>query len=163
MECGWLKNTVRALAILVLIGACTHAQPGCPAVSFQAAVSANLKPTASSHITLARQSDGSYTAYEMTDASPYRIIRTTPRFGTQLTECLSKQPALPPLPPPQDAGFSPGTPSQAQIFARLPSGDYLLVQPMAANIGFTISLFDSALSLITETKHSEAVSGVLFG
>src|SRR6267154_753273 len=50
----------------------THAEPGCSAINFQAAISA-------------RRADGSFTAYEMTDSSPYRIIRATPNFGPQLT------------------------------------------------------------------------------
>jgi uncharacterized protein (TIGR03437 family) len=147
---------VRELAVFVLIGACAYAQPGCPAVNFQAAVSANLKPSVSSHTTLVRQGDGSYTAYETADASPYRVDRTTPTFGNQLVGCLPKQPALPPLPPPQGAGSSPGAPSQLQAFARLASGVYLLVQSTGSSISAT--LFDSSLTLISETQY--AVSAV---
>ena len=143
---------MRTLAVLVLIGACAHAQPGCPAVDFQAAVLANLKPSTSSRTTLVRQADGAYTAYETADASPYRIIRTTPNFGAQLAGCVPRQPPLPPLSPPEGAGSPPGAPSQPQALARLASGVYLLVQ--SAGGSTSASLFDSSLTLISETQYA---------
>src|SRR5260370_35110683 len=121
-------DLMRLLVAFCLVVAGEQAQPGCPAVNFQGGISAHLKPSSSSHTTIVRQSDGSFTAYEMTDSSPYRIIRATPSFGVQLTGCLPKQPMLPLWSPPQSVGTSPGAPSQPQAFARLASGVYLLFQ-----------------------------------
>src|SRR5438309_862299 len=142
---------MRLLAVFFLVVAGAHAQPGCPAVNFQTAISANLKPSTSSHITLIRQADGSYTAYEIADSSPYRMVRATPNFGGQLTACLPKQSAIPPLSPPQSAGSSPGAPSQPQAFARLASGAYLLVRSTASGI-INAFLFDSNLTITSETQ-----------
>jgi hypothetical protein len=52
----------RLIAALILIGVCAHAQPGCPTVNFQAAITANLAPNASAQVTLVQQASGSYTA-----------------------------------------------------------------------------------------------------
>src|ERR1035437_4312951 len=79
-----------ALAVALAAGI-AHALPGCPPVNFQGAASASLKPSASTHTLLLQQSDGSYTAFEMTDASPYRIVRTTRNFQKQLTACPDRK------------------------------------------------------------------------
>src|ERR1035437_3274691 len=79
-----------ALAV-ALAGGIAHAQPGCPPVNFQGAASARLKPSASTHMLLLQQSDGSYTAFEMTDASPYRIVRTTRNFQKQFAGCPDRK------------------------------------------------------------------------
>src|SRR5258706_2989398 len=106
----------------------THAQPGCSAINFQAAISAS-------------RADGSFTAYEMTDSLPIGSFEQFPISGPQLTGCLPKQPMLPLWSPPQSAGSSPGAPSQPQAFARLASGVYLIVQAMGS--GINAFLFDS--------------------
>jgi hypothetical protein len=153
---------MRILAVFILIAAFAHAQPGCPPVSFQNAVSANTNPSASTHLTFVRQSDGSYTAYEMADASPFGIIRTTPNFGSELTACLPKHSPLPPLPAPQGSGVSPGAPSQTQVFARLASGDFVEVQSTGDELYGTeaidIAVFRPNMTLVSETKY--AVSAV---
>ena len=79
-----LPGLAFAVAVAAGIG---HAQPGCPPVNFRGAASASLKPSASTHTLLLRQGDESYTAFEMTDASPYRIVRTTHNYQKQLTGC----------------------------------------------------------------------------
>jgi FG-GAP-like repeat len=143
----WLSITVVASA------AWAQAQPGCPAVNFQTAVSANLQPSDSSHIVLLRQSDGSYTGYEMTNQSPYRIIRATPNFQKQLTACLPSHALLPPLPAPSDTGNVPGAPAQSHAVARLSSGNFLVVYP-ATNVisGNPVALFDHDLNLISQSQ-----------
>jgi len=63
-----------ALALGICAAAQLPGQSGCSGLNLLTARSVNLKPTASSHINVARQSDGSYTAFELTDASPYTLI-----------------------------------------------------------------------------------------
>lgn len=52
---------------------------GASPVSFQTQSAASLKPTASSHIVLLWQSNGSYTGYEMAEATPYDSSEGFPR------------------------------------------------------------------------------------
>ncbi|HEY7333478.1 MAG TPA: FG-GAP-like repeat-containing protein [Bryobacteraceae bacterium] len=85
----------------------------CP-VGFQTQSAANLKPTTTSHTVLLRQSDGSFTGYEMADAPPYGVVSVTPQFQKQLTVCPPPPPTLPVAGP--------------QAFAQLPSGGYLFLQ-----------------------------------
>jgi len=136
-----------ALAVAVAAGI-GHAQPGCPLLSFQGAASASLKPSATTHIVVLRQSDGSHTAFELTDASSYRIVRTTPNFQKQLTGC----PGLPVT----------GTPPNLQppeVFTRLDSGGYLWVRrsdvngPPGSYYALYVAAFDSALNLTSEAQY----------
>jgi len=139
-----------AFAMAVALAACAQAQPGCPAVAFKTAVSANLQPSAASHIVLLRENDGSYTAYEMTNESPYRIVRKTPNYQKQLTACLPSHSSLPPLLPPTAPGSPPGAPSQREAFVRLGSGDYLFV-----TAGIDVVLFDSELNFKSEAQYPQ--------
>jgi uncharacterized protein (TIGR03437 family) len=136
-----------ALAV-ALAGGIAHAQPGCPPVNFQGAASASLKPSASTHMLLLQQSDGSYTAFEMTDASPYRIVRTTRNFQKQFVGCpgLPVAGTLLNLQPPE-------------VFTRLNSGGYLWVRrsdvngPPGGGAALYVAAFDSALNLISEAQY----------
>jgi uncharacterized protein (TIGR03437 family) len=136
-----------ALAV-ALAGGIAHAQPGCPPVNFQGAASASLKPSASTHMLLLQQSDGSYTAFEMTDASPYRIVRTTRNFQKQFAGCpgLPVAGKLRNLQPPE-------------VFTRLSSGGYLWVRRSDVNgspggrAALYATAFDSALNLISEAQY----------
>lgn len=118
------------------------AQPVCAPIGFQTASSASLKPSSSSHITLLRESDGSYTAHEVTDASPYRAIRTTANFQKQLAAC--------PTSPVASAPFA-----AAVAFVRLNSGGYLFVSgDTNPFLGIIVSIFDSGLNLTSEAQYS---------
>src|ERR1035437_8424973 len=137
------------LALAVALGAgIAHAQPGCPPVNFQGAASVSLKPSASTHMLLLQQSDGSYTAFEMTDASPYRIVRTTRNFQKQFAGCpgLPVAGKLRNLQPPE-------------VFTRLSSGGYLWVRRSDVNgspggrAALYATAFDSALNLISEAQY----------
>ena len=140
---------MRSFAFTLLLAAvCAQAQPGCPAVNFQTAVSATLPSSDTTQTILLRQSDGSYTAYEMATQSPYRIIRTIPNYQKQLTACVPGHSSLTRLPAPTGTGNLPGTPSQPQAFARLKSGNYLAVNLSGAGT----ALFDPELNLISETE-----------
>ncbi len=141
---------VRIFAVLAaILAACIgHAQPACPSVNFQGAASASLKPSLSTHTVVLRQSDGSYTAFELTDASPYRIVRTTENFQRQFTGC----PAFPVV------GTLPAT-QPPEVFTRLESGGYLWVRrsdvngPPGSYFALYVSAFDSALRLISEAQY----------
>src|SRR2546429_7574808 len=77
MQALLLRLLLKVCTVMAASAVCAQAQTSCPPVNFQTAVSANLEPSTSSHIVLLRQSNGSYTGYEMTNQSPYRIIRKT--------------------------------------------------------------------------------------
>lgn len=154
---------MRALPLtLLLAAACGQAQPGCPAVNFQTAVSATLPSSDTSQTILLRQSDGSYTAYEMATQSPHRIIRTIPNYQKQLTACLPSYSALPPLPSPPSVGSGPGVVGPAQGFARLSSGNYLAL--MEVHSGTTsatnVVLFDTQLNFVSQAPLPIDIGGV---
>ena len=137
-----------ALAVALAAGI-AHAQPGCPPVNFQGAASASLKPSASTHTLLLQQSDGSYTAFEMTDASPYRIVRTTRNFQKRFTGCpgLPVEGTLPEFQPPE-------------VFTRLNSGGYLWVRrsdatagPPGAYFALYVTVFDADLKMTSEAQY----------
>ena len=106
----------------LLCAGAAHAQSGCPAVTFQGAASASLKPSGSTHTVLLRQNDSSYTAFELTDTAPYRIVRTTRNFQKQLTGCPGAPVygSVPRIQPPES-------------FTRLNSGGYLWVRRSDVN------------------------------
>jgi len=89
------------VALLAFLPMTVFAQSTCPPVNFLMARTVNLKPSATSHVDVVRQSDGSYTGFEAADASPYRVIQTTTHFERQFAACLPHTiPASPSLTPP---------------------------------------------------------------
>jgi uncharacterized protein (TIGR03437 family) len=140
--------SLRITASFALAGVLVQAQSGCPAVTFQGAASANLKPSSTTHIKLLKQTDSSYSAFELSDAAPYRIVRATRNFQKQLTGC----PGIP------VQGFLPGT-EPPEAIARLSSGGYL----WAHRAGFSLvaTEFDSALGFISETQISNTPAEAL--
>jgi hypothetical protein len=118
-------------------------------IGFQTQSAASLKPSATSHIVLLRQNDGSYTGYQMQDASPYGVQKITPGFQNQLTVC-----------PPPIPGLSPDGVAPPQAFARLGSGGYLFLQrsdlfgtPGAAFEVYALE-FNASLKLVSQTSLS---------
>ncbi|MBV8843149.1 MAG: VCBS repeat-containing protein, partial [Bryobacterales bacterium] len=113
-------------------------------MSFQTQSAASLKPASTSHTVLLRQNDGSYTGYEMADASPYQVLKTTPNFQNQLTVC-----------PPPSSGLTAGPP---QAFAQLQGGRYLFVQRSDAfgipgsYSAVNVVELDAALRLISQSS-----------
>ena len=140
-----------ALAVALTAGI-APAQPGCPPVNFQGAASTSLKPGTSTHIVVLRQNDGSYSTFELADASPYRLIRTTPNFQQQLAGC----PGLP------VAGVPPGL-QPAEVFTRVASGGYLWVRrsdvygPPGSYASLLVAAFDANLSLLSEVQYPVAI------
>jgi FG-GAP-like repeat len=117
------------LSLTLLVGY-AHADPGCPPVSFTSARSATLQPTPSTHRVLLKESDGSYTAFELSNTSPYSIARKVPHFEKQLSAC---------------APTANGLPSLGSItLAHIPSGGYIFA------IQQNIAVFDAQLNLVSE-------------
>jgi hypothetical protein len=103
---------VRFLFLGWLVAAAPALFGHCP-VQFRTESSANLATGAGSHFRVARQSDGSYTGYEIADAAPYGLMSVVPGFASRLTRCnLTNSSFLVPLP---------------EAITRLSSGNYLYV------------------------------------
>jgi hypothetical protein len=158
---------MRIIIFVTLAAASAWAQSTCPEVSFQTAVLASLNPGATTHLTFVRQADGSYTAYEVADASLYGIVRTNADAGAQISHCVPRQFAGPPLLPANRGQNAPGAPSQPTIFKQIASGGYLQVQSagdeLYGTLAIDFSIFDSQLRLVSETIYPiSAVFGLQF-
>lgn len=130
---------LRPTAILIVaICSCYGQTPTCPPVTFQTSSVITLQPSSTSHIVVAKQQDGSWTGYELANASPYRLIRTTPQFQEQLGPCA------------QFAAGNGGVDSGD--VATLTSGQYLSVNPTATG-GIDATLFDRNLNLVSENEY----------
>ncbi len=147
----------QAALLLASLSFCAG-QSVCSSVNFLIARTVNLKPSATSHINVLREADGSYTGYEVTDASPYRVIATTPHFERQFAACLPH--TLPASPARTDSlANAPGASSQLQAFVILPSGNYLVAN-VYGSIQFDV--FDPHLNLVSETTFTSPVFGDAF-
>src|SRR5215471_8242385 len=130
---------------MIVAAGCRLASGACP-VSFETQSAASLKPSATTHTVLLRQSDGSYTGYEMADASPYGVVKVTPAFQNQITVC--------PPPPRGDPAYI--TPPSA--YTRLVSGEYLFAQRsdlfgVPGDYGaVNVLQFDAAMRLVSKTS-----------
>ncbi len=142
----------RLALVEVFFAGIASAQPGCPPVNFQGAASTSLQPGTSTHSVVLRQNDGSYTAFELTNASPYRVIRTTPNFQKELAGC----PGLP------VAGTIPKL-QTAEVFTRVASGGYLWVRrsdlygPPGSYVSLYVTAFDAQLNLQSEAQYPVAI------
>jgi uncharacterized protein (TIGR03437 family) len=137
------------IVFLLRAAVCASAQPACPPINFLNAKTINLDATGSSHLTLLRQADGSYTAFETANTSPYAILRTIPHFEQQFSNCLSRPASgsavrASPLSPAQ------GVAGQPAVFAGLDSGNYLFVSAGSGSLGATV--FDQHLNLVSQNK-----------
>lgn len=144
----WRVAVVLALASVPVLG-----QTGCPLPNYLSARAVNLEPSATTHTNVVRQSDGSYTGFEIADASPYRVIRTTPHIERQFAACL---PHTFPASPATGAIVEnpPGATSQTRVSETLPSGNYLVATVNGSAILFDI--FDPQLNLVSETSFAPA-------
>ena len=131
-----VRNCLLSLTLLV---GYAPADPGCPQVSFTSARSATLAPSPGVHRVLLKQSDGSYTAFELNNTSPYRVLRTIPHFEKQLSACAPTATGLPPL----------GLITMAQ----LASGGYIFAMLQDALAVVDIAVFDAELNLSSEASY----------
>jgi uncharacterized protein (TIGR03437 family) len=125
---------------------CASAQPVCPPINFLNATTINMDATDSSHLVALRQSDGSYTAFELANTSPYRVLHTIPHFEKVFSNCLPRQ---------SPAGLAKAaapvaatTVAQPADFAVLDSGNYLFVSTEQGN-SVEVAVFDQHLNLIS--------------
>ena len=111
------------VTILVACSCSLSAQPSCPQPNFLGPKPYNLEPDSTAHIDAVRQSDGSYTAFEVTDAVPYGTIAVTPHLEQQLAACLGH--TVPPNPLVMSfLENPPGAGSQLQVAQALSGGRY---------------------------------------
>jgi uncharacterized protein (TIGR03437 family) len=141
------------ISILLLFSAPdSRAQSTCPSVHFNGVPSASLSPSTTTRLNLVRQSDGSYTSYETTNTSPYRLLSATQNFQEQLTACLP--PATAAQNPAPVAPANPvGSPSQPQAVALLGSGEYLIVSPNSSS-GIDAAVFSPQMGLISVSSYA---------
>jgi len=118
--CG-IKRHALALAAVILAGPAILSAQVCLPTLFQVGAVAHLNPSGTSHQVLLRQSDGSYTAYEIPNTAPYKVLRSVPNFQRQLRTC----------PNPEPTGFT--YPGPDGIYAPMPSGGYLFVSAAPAS------------------------------
>ncbi|HEV8038468.1 MAG TPA: FG-GAP-like repeat-containing protein [Bryobacteraceae bacterium] len=136
----------------LLAAVCASTQPACPPINFLNAKTINLDATGSSHLTLLRQSDGSYTAFEMANSSPYAILRTIPHFEQQFSTCLGR-PATNGTAKASAPASSQGGVAQSAAFAVLDSGNYLFVSPSDQGpSSLDVAVFDEHLQLISQNE-----------
>jgi uncharacterized protein (TIGR03437 family) len=127
------------------------AQTPCPGVHFLNAITVNLKPTDTSHIDVVRQSDGSYTGFEVSDAAPFRTIATIPHFEKQFAACLPHTiPASPTAPAPVANPIGAG--SQAQVSMTLSSGSQFVANISLDGLTIYFDVFDSAHTIISQAS-----------
>ena len=138
------------IVVLLLAAVCAGAQTTCPPINFLNATTINLSPTSSSHQVLLRQSDGSYTAFEVANATPYTVLRTIPHFEQQFLSCLGRPASSAPGKASSPAPNAPGVAAQVVGYAVLDSGNYMFVSPEYNFLDVTI--FDQHLQLVSEKQ-----------
>jgi len=151
----------RCLALFALAPLCAFAQSACPQVNFLTARSVNLKPSATTHIDVVRQSDGSYTGYEVTDAAPYRTVNATAHFEQQFTTCFPHELAgYGSSTAPPGAENPPGAGSQMQVSTTLSNGKTFVARISDDSLHYTVyfDIFDAQHNLLSETPFTSVVS-----
>jgi uncharacterized protein (TIGR03437 family) len=156
-------------AIASVIGSNTaNGQSSCPAITFLNAGTVAVRPSASSHLAILRQNDGSYTGYEIADASPYHVMGTTPHVERQFAACVPHILPTTRVPNPGIAANAPGVASQTLATALLSSGRYVIASVFLTDppykSGIAVDVLDGNLGLIRETRYSDLgfVAAVLF-
>lgn len=115
--------------------------PGCAPVSFLSARSATLQPAPGVQRILLKESDGSYSAFELSRTSPYHVIRKIPHFEKQLSACA-----------PAGTGLDQ---TRIQAVAQLKSGGYIFAIQSETGGGIDIAVFDSQLQLSSEAPFND--------
>lgn len=149
----------RWFVLLVLAPFAAIAQSTCPQVNFLTPRSVNLKPSATSHIDVVRQSGGSYTGFEVADAAPYRTIAVTPHFEKQFAACLPHTiPAS--LSTAPVVVNPPGAGSQMQVSETLANGNIFMARISDGGLQYTVffDVFDSQHNLLSEVPFTSVVT-----
>jgi FG-GAP-like repeat len=141
------------LAPLALIG-----QTVCTTADFVFTRTLNLKPTSRSHIDLVRQIDGSYTAFEVTDTTPYKILAITPDFDRQLEPCPAHTVAAPRPKGTAPASNPVGVGSQLEVSTPLAGGKFFDSYISADSYTLLFDVFDSQHKLLSEISFTSVVS-----
>jgi len=143
----------RASAALLVAALQALSQNTCLEPNFLTPRTLNLKPSATTHLDVLRQPDGSYTGYELTDAAPYRLISVSKNLERQLAACLPHTlPAKPVL-----TAWNPlGATGQPQAAAALPSGGAILAQITSNPAILAIDTFDPQHNFLAETTFSNS-------
>ena len=145
--------SARAAGALLLAALPALSQIACPELNFLSTRTLNLKPSPTTHTDVLRQSDGSYTGYEVIDAAPYRLISVSKNLERALASCLPH--TLPTRP--SFASWSPlGSPAQLEAAASLPSGRTVLAQILASQSTLITDTFDPQHDFLSETTFSYA-------
>lgn len=138
------------IAFLVLLAVGAGAQSTCPPINFLNAITVDLDVSDSSHLTLLRQVDGSYTAFEMANASPYAILKTIPHFEQQFSKCLGRQASNAMVKAAAEVTSQCGV-AQTAGFAVLESGNYLFVS-LEQGGDLDVTVFDQHLQLVSQNE-----------
>ncbi len=126
-----------------------EAQTACPAVNFLEARRVDLKPDAGSHIDVVRQSDGSYTGFQVANDAPYGVIQATPHFERQFAACIPHaEPAKAPLGLLPVAN-PPGAGSQLQVSEPV-GANYFMAHIAGDGLTLYFDIFDAQHNLISE-------------
>jgi hypothetical protein len=139
------------LVISALVLVRVAAQSTCPGVNFLAARTVNLRPTATSHVDVIRQPDGSYTGFEAADAAPYGVLSVMPHFERQFAACLPHPIPITPSAPPPIANPS-GAGSQLQVSMAIGSANFFVASISADSYTLHFDLFDSQHNLLSENN-----------
>ncbi len=82
-----MSRSSSVLLAVILAGPAILPAQVCLPTLFRVGASANLTPNATAHQVLLRQSDGSYTAYEIPNTAPYQVLSAVPNFQQRLRSC----------------------------------------------------------------------------
>jgi uncharacterized protein (TIGR03437 family) len=135
------------LTSLVLTLTSSAAAPdGCPPVRFSSAVSAALLPTPNTHRVLVKQSDGSFTAFDLSNDAPYGVVHIIPHFEKRLRPCT-----------PTSTGLS----QVVSAIAQTPSGGYLVAWP-ASPFSTGIIAYDANFNVTGQTQLNGVFNVVQF-
>lgn len=143
--------SLRCVAVLAMAPVFATAQSTCPSsLNFLSATTVNLKPSATSHIDVVRQSDGSYTGSEVTDAPPYRPLATIPHFEKQFAACVPHTIPASPHGAPPNANLV-GAGSQLQVSMGLASGGWFVANISSDQLTLYFNIFDTGHNLVSQT------------
>ncbi len=134
------------LALMLAAPVILPAQACLPAL-FQTGAFASLTPSVSSHQVLIRQSDGSYTAYDIPYTAPYQVLGTVPNSQRELRTC--------PNPAPSDLALTVSQLIDLKgIYAATPAGGYIYAvspNPTGNNAEVDVTFFDHNMNPVSST------------